>query len=130
MHTITLDMSAGIIEVTVSGFWTEAHVADFGRDLHDAGVRMSMTGKPHSLLCDYTNAAIQSQTVVAALQAMVMNAKIKSRRVALFTSGQLARQQARRVATVRDTMAVFDDRASALDWLKGDEIEEYARAAG
>ena len=42
---------------------------------------------------------------------------LKSRKVALYTDGKLARLQVKRIASVRDDMAVFDDRESALAWM-------------
>jgi hypothetical protein len=86
MHNITTDLGSGIIEVEASGFWTLAHVADFLSDLEREARRVLSTGKRHMLLCDFTRAAIQSQEVIATLQATALTMPLKSRKVALYTS--------------------------------------------
>ena len=117
MHTINTDLATGIIEIEVEGFWDRDHVADFARDLNVAARAIAATGRRHTSLYDYSRAAIQTQQVVAALQQLAEHAEHKSRRVALYTGGQLARLQAKRIAAVRDDIAVFDDRGAALAWL-------------
>ncbi len=117
MHRIEVDPATGLVEITVEGFWDAAHVGDFARDLADATTRARSRGRPSIVLCDYTRAAIQPQEVVGALQRMVQAPVHRSRRVALYTEGRLATMQARRVASVRDDVRVFDDRGSALAWL-------------
>ena len=117
MHTITTDLATGIIEVDASGFWTIEHVEEFLRDLDREGRRVLATGKRHMLLCNFSKSAIQPQEVIAMLQRVAVTMPLKSRKVALYTDGKLARLQVKRIASVRDDMAVFDDRASALAWM-------------
>lgn len=118
MHTITVNPDHGMVEVTVEGFWTSDHLRVFAGELLAALQAATAGGRSSIVLCDYTRAAIQSQEVVAALQAFMANPPIRSRKVALFTKGMLARQQARRLAATRDEIRVFDDRAAALAWLE------------
>ena len=117
MHTITTDLATGIIEVDASGFWTIAHVEDFLRDLEREGRRVLATGKRHMLLCNFSKSAIQPQEVIAMLQCVAVSMPLKSRKVALYTDGKLARLQVKWIASVRDNMAVFDDRETALAWM-------------
>lgn len=127
MYSIRTDIAAGMIEVEVAGFWTVDEVKAFGHDVGEAARTIATTGASHVLLCDYSKAAIQSQEVVTAFQVLVLSFPHKSRKLALYTTGPFARMQARRVARLRDTMAVFDDRASALEWLLADQIDRCAR---
>ena len=120
MHSITTDLGSGIIEVEASGFWTLEHVEDFLRDLEREGRRVLATGKRHMLLCNFSKSAIQPQEVIAMLQRVAVSMPLKSRRVALYTEGKLARLQVKRIASVRDDMAVFDDREAALTWMLGE----------
>ncbi len=120
MHTITTDLETGIIEVEASGFWTVPHVEGFLRDLEREARRVLATGKRHMLLGNFSQSAIQPQEVVAMLQRVALTIPLKSRKVALFTNGKLARLQVKRIVAVRDDMAVFDDRASAMAWLLRD----------
>ncbi|MBE2990749.1 hypothetical protein IFR23_01830 [Sphingomonas sp. CFBP 13603] len=117
MHTITTDLATGIIEVDASGFWTIEHVEHFLRDLEHEGRRVMATGKRHVLLCNFSKSAIQPQEVIAMLQRVAVSIPLKSRKVALYTGGKLARLQVKRIASVRDGMAVFDDRESAVAWM-------------
>ncbi len=117
MHTITTDLATGIIEVDASGFWTIEHVEDFLRDLEREGRRVLATGKRHVLLCNFSKSAMQPQEVIAMLQRVAVSMPLKSRKVALYTEGKLARLQVKRIASVRDDMAVFDDRESAMAWM-------------
>lgn len=128
MFIISTDIPAGVIEVIASGFWSEAEVAELGEALTEAKRRMAAAGRHHDLLCDYTGATIQSQAVIAALQALVHSIEHKSRKIALYTDGLLGRQQARRLASVREDMAVFDDRVSAVEWLLADRVDRHSRA--
>jgi hypothetical protein len=120
MHSITTDLGSGIIEVEASGFWTIAHVEDFLRDLEREARRVLTTGKRHMSLCNFSKSAIQPQEVITMLQRVAVSMPLKSRRVALYTEGKLARLQVKRIASVRDDMAVFDDRETALAWMLAD----------
>ncbi|RZT56177.1 hypothetical protein EV283_0217 [Sphingomonas sp. BK036] len=117
MHSITTDLDTGIIEVEASGFWTIPHVENFLRDLDREARRVLATGKRHLLLCNFSKSAIQPQEVISMLQRVAVSMPLKSRKVALYTEGKLARLQVKRIASVRDDMAVFDDRATALAWI-------------
>ena len=124
MHTITTDLDTGIIEVEASGFWTIPHVEGFLRDLNCEARRVLATGKRHMLLGNFSQSAIQPQEVVAMLQHVAVSIPLKSRKVALFTDGKLARLQVKRIVAVRDDMAVFDDRISAMAWLLADRRDK------
>ncbi|MGC5796673.1 hypothetical protein [Sphingomonas sp. NFX23] len=78
---------------------------------------MLATGKRHMLLCNFSKSAIQPQEVIAMLQRVAVSMRLKSRKVALYTDGKLARLQVKRIASVRDDMAVFDDRETTLAWM-------------
>ncbi|MES3152378.1 hypothetical protein [Sphingomonas faeni] len=120
MHTITTDLASGIIEVDASGFWTIEHVEGFLIDLEREARRVLATGKRHMLLCNFSKSAIQPQEVIAMLQNTARTLPLKSRKVALYTNGKLARLQVKRIAAVRDDMAVFDDRETAMAWMLED----------
>jgi hypothetical protein len=117
MYRLHTDPPTGIIHISVEGFWTVDEVGAFARDLgrHASAIRCG--GKMPALFYDYTNAVIQSQEVVAALQDVARQAPASARKVAIFTEGKLARRQAARVAAASDKIQVFEDRAAALGWL-------------
>ena len=117
MYRITTDLAKAIIEVKVEGFWSTDQVEAFAGDLATQVARVALTGKRQAVLYDYTDVAIQSQSVIGMLQDMARADGYKSRRVALYSGGRTAVLQARRVAAASDRFAVFDDRRAALDWL-------------
>jgi len=117
MHTFTTDRLTGTIEVAVVGFWNVEHVQSFKAELLQELQKMSQYVTAPKTLYNYTNAAIQSQDVVAAMTALAADPDLAGRRVAMYTDGLLARMQAKRVSSVRADMQVFTDRASAVRWL-------------
>ena len=124
MHRITYLPAFHILDIEVSGFWRVQDFRTFAANL--AAALAAAPGRlPPNSLYNYTDAAIQSQELVAMMQAMAQQVD-PGRRVALYTEGRLARMQARRVAAHCPSMAVFDDRPSALAWLVGAEGRRVA----
>lgn len=118
MYFITTDFAKAIIEVTIEGFWSLDQVTVFAQDLGSHVARVALTGRRQAVFYDYSGALIQSQAVVGALQDMARNDEFRSRRVALYSGGRMARLQAQRIASAAsERFAVFDDRQAALDWL-------------
>jgi hypothetical protein len=101
----------------VRGFWEEEHFDDFVRELHAAIASFPQSGKPPMTLYNYTHAWIQPQAVVTKMRALAKHPAMIDRKVAMYTEGVLARQQAKRVTEGRDNMRVFDCRADALAFL-------------
>lgn len=117
MHRISTNLATGIIEIEVSGFWKLDQLGAFADEVAEQARSVRLNGKRQAILYDYTQAAIQSQDVVTALREMAARDAFKSRKVALYSAGRLARLQARRIAECSDRFAVFEDRGAALDWL-------------
>ena len=67
MHSFTSDPARGVIEITVAGFWTLEEFGEFTRALQHH-IRVWPGSTPPMSLYNYTDAAIQSQDVVAAMQ--------------------------------------------------------------
>jgi ribonuclease HI len=117
MYTIQTDRVTGIIQVSVEGFWTVEEVGAFAGDLGREAAMLATVGRSPAIFYDYTNAVIQSQEVVAALQEVARRAPAGAQKVAIFTDGKLARRQAARVAATSPKIAVFESRDAAIDWL-------------
>lgn len=116
MHRITYSPDLHLLEIAIEGFFDASGVAAFARAVAQA-LAEHATSTPPACLYDYSKAAIQSQSVVALLQQLARKVPA-NRRIALYTDGRLARMQARRIAAECPTMLVFDDRASAIAWLR------------
>ncbi|MEG3125650.1 hypothetical protein [Sphingomonas sp. GB1N7] len=120
MHTIENNLKLGFIEVTVEGLWSEDHFDQFVADLRAAILTFPDTGRPTMTLYNYTRAQIQTQSVIGRMQALANHPAMVDRKVALYTEGCLARQQAKRVAGSRENMRVFDSREDAIAFLLDD----------
>lgn len=121
------------METAISGFWTVKTIADFRRAVTEAGERIErVTGRPPVSLCDYTNASIQSQEVIAAFAEMMDNPIVRSRRVAMYTSGVMARMQAQRATRHRPEIRFFSDLDEARAWLRaeGNGVDRSDLAVG
>lgn len=119
MHRITKNVAGGFLEITVWGFWQAEEIPGFADDLRQA-LREFPCSKS---LYNFTDAAIQPQDVVAAMQGMARSSDFTGRKVALYTEGAFARMQAKRVAAVGYNMQVFGSRADAIAWLAADPVE-------
>lgn len=117
MYAIKADMNSAIIEVRVDGFLTPDDIKAFHAEMMREVRAMRLQGKRQSILYDYTDAVIQSQEVVAALKDLADSDAFASRRVALYSGGQLARMQATRIAAGDARFRIFDSRDDAVAWL-------------
>lgn len=122
MFSVVVDMEHGCFETAIHGFWTLETIDDFRRAVTEAGARIErVTGRPPVSLCDYTNASIQSQEVIAAFAKMVEHPIVRSRRVAMYTGGVMAKMQAQRATRDRSEFRFFSDLNEARAWLYADD---------
>lgn len=117
MHTVSTNEALRIIEVKVEGLFSLAEFQEFTQELRSEIARFPVGAKPPATLYDFTNATIQTQEVVSAMKALAEHPAMVHRRVAMYTEGVLARQQAKRICENRNNMFVFASRQEALDWL-------------
>jgi hypothetical protein len=94
-----------------------AEFQSFTIELRSAIVLFPSGAHPPATLYDFTGATIQTQEVVLAMKALAEHPSMTHRRVAMYTEGVLARQQAKRICENRDNMFVFSTRKEALDWI-------------
>lgn len=126
MFNVTVDLNRGYFETEIFGFWSLETMADFSLAVAEAATRIRATGLAPVSLCDYTGAAIQSQEVIAAFTAMMQNPVVRSRRVAMYTGGVLAKMQAVRATRDRSEFRFFTDKEEAQAWLFSAEDAEAA----
>lgn len=117
MYTLDVDQASGRISVAFTGFLTLNDVQRFVGEIVGHVRALRILGRQQTMFYDYSEAAIQSQDVVAALRDLARSNRLQSKRVALYTSGRLATMQAKRIAATHAHFAVFDDRAAAIEWL-------------
>ncbi len=117
MYAITTDPARHIVHIQISGFWSEDMLGPFSAELKHAVDSLQVGPGRHLVLIDVSDVAIQSQTVVAAFQKLIVHGPTRARRMALYTTQMLPRMQARRIAAVREEGSVFGSRAEAEAWL-------------
>ncbi|MDR6147398.1 hypothetical protein QE363_003191 [Sphingomonas sp. SORGH_AS870] len=117
MYKVTVDLERGYFEVTTHGFWTLDTMADFTRELEQTIRRIRATGRSPVSLCDYSNAMVQSQEVVAAFVQMMESPSVRSGRVAVYTKGALTKFQAERANQNHDEFRFFTDKDETRAWL-------------
>lgn len=118
MYSFKTDMRTGVIEIVISGFMMPGDVDRFRADLAQEVATVRAAGHVQATLYDYTDAVIQSQETVAALARMAQDNPFQPRRTAIYTAGRLARRQACRIVNGVDHVRMFDDRATAIEWLR------------
>lgn len=114
-----IDRAAKRLDFALFGHWDlptvvrfEAAIGAAVRHLPFLGIR---TGDQVALF-DTTRFTVQSPDVLAALGRIASDPRVTSRRIALVLASALLRMQAKRAMP---QLALFDDRAAALDWLAG-----------
>ena len=122
MYTIAFDEKLRFIEVRLEGLCSMEEFQSFKIELHDAIARFQAGATKPTTLYDFTGAAIQTQEVVQAMKALAEDPAMTNRRVAMYTEGVLARQQAKRICQSRPNMIVFPSRAEAIDWLASERL--------
>ena len=117
MHTITTNVALRFIEVKLDGLCSMAEFQAFTAELRGEIARFPIGARPPATLYDFTGATIQTQEVVLAMKALAEHPSMTHRRVAMYTDGVLARQQAKRICENRDNMFVFPTRVEAIEWI-------------
>lgn len=116
MHSITTNVPLRFIEVKLVGLCSLAEFEAFTVELRGEIARFPGASPPATLY-DFTGAIIQTQEVVLAMKALAEHPSMTHRRVAMYTEGVLARQQAKRICENRNNMFVFPTRKEAIDWI-------------
>ncbi|WP_375382507.1 hypothetical protein [uncultured Sphingomonas sp.] len=127
-YTIEVDVPNRLLLLELVGFWSADTALAFGRDVHAATRRIGVRPHQHLTLADLSRFSLQPQVVVGICRALIVDARLPSRRLAVVAGEGLARIQIKRVL-VRDRMEVFSDRSSAMNWLLTDETAAVRRMA-
>lgn len=114
MYHIDADGRAQFVSVKLAGLLTVDEVNRYIADMAESFNREKIT-PGYLLMIDTTEATLQTQEVVGALQQQI--AKIpKAKRIAIVNGSSLARMQIRRVMT-QEYMRLCASRADAMAWL-------------
>lgn len=117
MFSVTVDLERGCIETCIREFWTRDMLDDFATALAKAITQVRATGRTPVSLCDYSNATVQSQDVVAGFVEMMKNPAVRSGRVAVYTGSVLPKLQAERANLDHAEFRFFADKDEARAWL-------------
>jgi hypothetical protein len=113
--TIKIVPEQDMLEVTLSGFFTEVDMAEFLPKLVDARNRLSPDRSKRKMLYNVSEFRLQSQEVLGQFAALISDPGSKSGRVAIYVGTAAIRMQAERIAG--DNTAVFGDAGEAREWL-------------
>lgn len=125
-YDIVADVARDLIRMRLRRFWTVAIVERFAADQQRAARALRCGRGGHRVLCESAGPP-QSQAVIAAMQALVIDIPNKAARFALIPSGAISQLQARRLL-VRPDMAIFADVAAAEEWLFGPHPPAHSAA--
>lgn len=123
MFSVTVDLERGCVETCIRGFWTPDLLDDFSAALAKAIIQVRATGRAPVSLCDYSDATVQSQEVVAGFVEMMKNPAVRSRRVAVYTGRVLPKLQAERTNLDHAEFRFFTDKDEARAWLLEEGVE-------
>ncbi len=119
MFSVTVDPERGCIDTCIRDFWTRDMFDDLSAALAKA---ITQVRAPVSL-CDYSDATVQSQEVVAGFGEMIKNPAVRSHRVAVHTGRVLPKLQAERANLDHDEFRFFTDKDEARAWLFEEQVE-------
>lgn len=118
-YAVRADPARRMIHMSIRGFWDEATIADYDREVRIAALKvMEVTGcRQDELLAivDVREASTQSQAILARFKQKFDPADRQTKRIAILVSGALLKRQVERIAT--PIQRVFDDEGAAMAWL-------------
>jgi hypothetical protein len=117
MYNITVDRPRRIVCVSMSGFFSEDEVSAFARDEQAAAASLRCPSGQFGLLLDAGGGVTQSQDVIGAFQALMVDLPLKAGRIAIVSGSALLKLQLRRIMTSERT-GVFDTIDDARTWIE------------
>lgn len=120
VQTIHIDPVNKLVDVRLSGFFTVEDVVWTGEELRAAILSLGGAPGEHLTLYDASAMRVAPNETIEAVKAMFVHPEVRrmwARKVAIVTGSALGRLQMQRLRESRADIAIFDDRASALDWL-------------
>lgn len=107
-----------MVRAFMRGLLSVEEVEQFSRDEQAAVRSMGLGSGEFVLIIDALGGQIQTQEVMTAFHALLLNTPMKARKVATVRRGTLDRMQSRRISEARATARVFDNLAEAEAWLE------------
>lgn len=117
MIKVTSDRSRRLVIAEMSGFLDPADVDRFNADKEAAVTAMGLGSGDYVILINTEGCVIQSQEVVAAFTRVVLDTRLKSKKLAVVRHDNLTRLQTRRILSVRDDAEIFASVEEAEAWL-------------
>ena len=114
--TNVADRANHTLRVTMSGFFQQADVEAFLRDIRMKLDQLRCGPNEHLMLCDARGMSIQMQHIVQSFAGIVGDPQLRSKRLAFVNGTSLSRLQTRRL-TDREGVAFFNNMKEAETWL-------------
>lgn len=116
MMDIATDRQRGLLRLQLAGFWSAEDFDKFKRTYTHALADLGMAPNQHVILVDLREATLQTQALIADVQAFMANFGNRARRIALVAASALARMQTKRLA-IRTDIVLFATMEAAEEWL-------------
>ena len=117
MIVVTSEPHRKLVRAVMRGLLTVEEVERFAREEQAAVRGMGLRSGEFVLIIDALDGQTQTQDVMAAFQALLLDSPVKARKVATVRRSALDRMQSRRVSQLRASAQVFDNLAEAEAWL-------------
>lgn len=114
---VTTDPTRNLIIAHIRHMLTVAEVEAFFEREQAAVRRMGLKSGEFDLLVITQGYLVQTQEVMDAFASLIINAPLKSRKMATVRDGALPAIQSRRIAKLHSSGGFFTDRAEAEAWL-------------
>lgn len=118
---VAIDRHNAILFTRAIGFLGAEEVVDIFSKIDDVVRGMGLPGEEHCKLIDLSEAKVAPSYTIDLLRAVIAKPErepVYARRVAYFGASPLLALQVSRVCRLRPGLALFDDRASAYQWLR------------
>ena len=112
-----IDPDRKLVRARMSGLLTVHEVEAFSRQEQSLVRGMGLSSGEFYLLVETEGNVVQTQEVMDAFHNLARHSELKAKRIATVRAGALARMQSRRLSDVRSDTEVFNDVASAEEWL-------------
>jgi hypothetical protein len=119
-HRIRVDAGLKLVEVKLAGLVTPEDAQWIGEEVRAAVRSLGADVGQHVTLYDASEVPVVPGATITQLQQTWVNPEVRNlwaRKVAYVVGSVLGRLQINRLREARDDIAIFDNRADALEWL-------------
>lgn len=118
MYALSHNEIRNALDITIEGFWSPDMFKAFERDVTSFVQRITRDNRRHMVIVNVSKAVLQTQEMIRHFQTLIETTRPEPTKMAFIATTALSRMQARRLL-LRDNIRLFEDMASADEWLDG-----------